>query len=41
MRIYQSYISFGGVMSGTNWGKKGGEKRQKSKATNEQLDHVH
>lgn len=42
MQIYQSYISFGGVMSGTKWDKKGkGEKRQRSKATNEQLDHVH
>ena len=42
MQIYQSYISFGGVMSGTKWGKKGErEKRQRSKATNEQLDPVH
>ena len=41
MQIYESYISFGGVMSGTKWGKKGGEKRQRSKAANEQLDHVH
>lgn len=42
MQIYQSYISFGGVLSGTKWGKKGErEKRQRSKATNEQLDPVH
>lgn len=36
MQIYQPYISFGGVMSGTKWGRKRGERRQRPKATDGQ-----
>lgn len=37
MQIYQPYISFGGVMSGTKWGRqREGERRQRPKATDGQ-----